>query len=109
MCMEDIRLGRALAAAPRTVTLTAATAKQIAGNDVSRTRLVVAADGTNVVFVAPLGVTPANGVGLALTASVPFAVFTVEEYGKLVQGPWSAFCQAAGPTLTIIEASLEKQ
>lgn len=108
MCMEDIKLGRALAAAPKTVTLTATTVVSLVGGDPQRTRLAVAGDGVNTIFLAPQGVTPANGVGIPLTAQIPYHLFTVEQLGKVITGPWQAFCQGAGPTLTVIDCSLER-
>lgn len=108
MCIEDIRLGRQLAAMPKTVALNAATPTPLCGGDEKRTRLIVAGGAAGNIFIGPPGVVPTTTVGIPLVAGYPIHVFKVEEWGKIVTGSWSAIAAAGTPVVVVTECSLEK-
>lgn len=109
MCIEDIRMGRESAAAAKIVAALANTLTPLVGPDPMRTRLIFSGDGINVTYVVPQGIVPGNNAGFALSLETPLQTFRVEDWGKLVTGPWSGICRSVDTNITVAEVSLEKQ
>src|SRR5262249_4788283 len=109
MCMEDVRLGRDLAVEAKSIALPNATATIVAGNDPNRTLIAFSFQPGSTQTIAPQGITPTALIGIILQTGAPYREFRVQDYGKLVQGPWQAFASAGGTAITVITASLTKQ
>jgi hypothetical protein len=109
VCMEDIKLGRELAPAAFRFSPAGGSASVFLPADPLRTRIVVSSDGTNTVWIAPEGLTPANLVGFCLNAGYPRMEIRVEDWGRLVQGAWTVFPGAGNPIIAVMVATLERQ
>jgi hypothetical protein len=107
--MEDIRIGRELAAGPGSVTITGPARVQIVGANPDRVRLFISGDGATTVWVGPDVMTIGNGQGIALVAQEPVFLFRIEEFGKMVPSAWFAFVQAGTVKVSFIESTLAKQ
>ncbi len=109
MCMEDERIGRALAVQATTTLLPFNTLTEVLPADPARVRIVFSGPGDNIVWVGPEGVTPAANRGFALTLEVPQMTIDVKVWGRLVTGRWVALCRTTDSNLGIMVATLEKQ
>ena len=109
MCMEDIRLGRRLASAGLVVSVVAGTPATICGPDPNRTRVCLSGDGVGLFYATFDGMAATGTSGFALTQTTPQAVFTVEEFGKVVTGPVTVAVSAGTHPLAVVLSSLEAQ
>lgn len=109
MCLEDIRNGRDQTAISKTLTVPNGVSTLLCAADPMRTRLVVSADGTTTLGIAPNpGLSSTSGL-LILTAQTPVITLRVEEWGKLVTAAWSGFCIGGNVITFVAEIGLEKQ
>jgi hypothetical protein len=109
MCIEDKRLGRELAPGVTSFTLSAAAVTQVLPADPNRVAIVFSTNSANAAFVGPEGITLSTLRGFLLSTATPQMLVRVEEWGRLVTGPWFAFAQGGTPILSIMSCSLEKQ
>jgi hypothetical protein len=109
MCMEDIRLGRKLASHVSKKPLTVATVTPVAPANGNRTRITFCGDGVNLATFLPSAETVANGVGFPINSTIPSITLRIEDIGPIIQSSWDGFCQAAGPTITVIDCSLSEK
>lgn len=107
--MEDVRLGRKLAPIAFNVSVATGAAVKLFGADPNRTRIVLSGDGIGTLFVAPEGITPTVASGFALAPGFPQMVIDVEQWGRLVTGPWTAFAAAGTIIASVMLSSLEQQ
>lgn len=107
--MEDIRLGRDLLSHVSKRTLTAATVGTVAPANPLRTRITFNGDGVNLISFLPTSEIPGNGIGFPINASIPSITLKIEDIGPIIQSSWDAFCQAAGPTVTVVDCALGKK
>ena len=109
MCMEDIRLGRALGGYSTSIPLADATQKTLSGNNLNRTRIHMSAQNGATCVVGPMGTSVATGVGILLNAGHPTHTFTVEEWGDLLFGAWVGAGVGGALNLYYSELTLERQ
>jgi hypothetical protein len=107
MCMEDIRLGRALASSSAVVSAPNAASGPLVGADPKRTRLVVTTQGATV-KVAPAGIDVTTAAAFVTSGTLPPIVLLVEELGKILQGPWTCSAPVGPVACLVIESTLEK-
>jgi hypothetical protein len=108
MCMEDIRLGRALASAAFQFSVTAGAPRVIAGGDPLRTRIAISGDGVGTVLVGFDGAAASATQGFAITPQIGPYVFTVEEWGRVMTGPITLAVAAGTVVVSVVLATLEK-
>lgn len=108
MCMEDIRLGRDLESGVRHINQGLDGFIIVAPPDPLRTMIAFSTSADFLTFVRPRELFGVNGSGWALTTSNPTKVFTVQEFGKMVQAAWTADDAAQGATLTVWTSTLGK-
>jgi hypothetical protein len=106
MCMEDIRLGRKLAAGCRVVAVAAGAVRELCGPDPNRTRLAFSSAGGQVVWVGPASLAPTTTAGWTLPTANPQMVLTVEVWGRLIQERWLAIVNAGSENVTVMEGHL---
>lgn len=109
MCMEDIKLGRALNSEVRQINVTNAAAILVAQPDQDRTRIMISSDGANGIAVCPNQALAGIGVGFVLSAGTPFQVFRVEDWGSLIWQGWYARSLGANVTIAVGTSTLEKR
>ena len=107
MCMEDIRLGRELGPVARSEIIPGGAATLFLQANPKRTRFLVSSGGAATLWLAPKGITPASGVGFALSTSHPMHEFRIEDIGRMVCEEWSAFT-VAPQAVTWIDSTLER-
>lgn len=107
--MEDVRLGRELASSADLVVLAADTDTQVVGPLAGRTRIVFEAPGGTSIYIGPVGLQLAAGLGVILSAGQPFRVFDIETYGPIVEGPWHALSPGVQSGLTIFQSTLYRK
>lgn len=106
MCWEDIEIGRDLASAPYVKTAPNNAPALVAEADVSRTRITFAVFGAVAAGILPRGTESQILAAFSVSGLVEPLVFTVEEYGKIVQDAWYAFGTAADVPVLITTSSL---
>jgi len=107
MCMEDVRMGRAVSSVMLSININNITSTLVLDNDPMRTVIVFSASNANDIMLR----TDDNTVsgGLYIPTASPAITLTVAEHGHIVTKAWYAFSTTGAPTINIIVGSLEKK
>lgn len=108
MCMEDIRLGRQLGPTVFRVSLNPATLTPIIPVTRGRTRIIISTDAADPVFVKPEGMISSGLFGFCITVAQGQMILRVEDWGRLIEGAFSAQCPTNAVELAIMTTVLEK-
>lgn len=107
MCMEDVRLGRETLGRSQTISVLTTKVVLVAENR-DRYAVIISAPTTNPLFVSwenDLGVT----TGIRLAAGTSPLILTIQQHGRLVQGPIYASAPAGAESIHVAESVLTRQ
>ena len=107
MCMQDIRIGRALASASYTLPMPNAVVTQIAPANPNRIAISISTDGVGFLAVGIGDVVASAGSGFSQPTLNPIHEYRIETYGNALTGPIFGFSGAA-QTISIVDCSLQK-
>ena len=107
MCMEGIRVGRAMGSRWEQMTI-GTTSRIVAPRDVRRVSIKFMLTDVASSCMINYNAAAAAAVGIGLNGTMPPHEFTVEKHGQLVYGPWHARA-GADLQLVVAEATLNKE
>jgi len=105
--MEDVRLGRKMNSAVKSVTINAGSPTTIVGFNSKRVALHFSNGVTNQSFLGPISNPPTIGSGVNVTATAGFITLRIEDWGPLIQSAWQAMSAAGTPTATVMESFID--
>ena len=107
MCMEDKKIGRALASIASVVQAPNATSGIAAPADAKRTFIAFHTAGA-AVRIAPEGIDVTQNGAFSLTSTAQPLEFDVETYGGLVTRPWTCSGVAGIVPIIVCQSTLER-